>query len=132
MNAAESPSPASSGAQSLPSWRGESFAAPYSELWAMVSRIDERQRVHLDGMQRFGDRLDTVESRIRGMETVEKGSTMRSLEAEIARLRDRVERLQDVQSGNRPVIEGAARLAGWVVAAVVAMVFAALQFKASL
>jgi hypothetical protein len=83
-------------------------------------------------MQRFGDRLDAVESRVRGMETVEKGSTMRSLEAEIARLRDRVERLQDVQSGTRPVIEGAARLAGWVVAAVVAMVFAALQFRASL
>jgi hypothetical protein len=100
-----------------------------ADLWAMYHRLDERVAVHLDGMRRLGERVDAMETRLRAIESIEAGSTVRGLQVEQARLRDRVETLQAVENRAAPVLEGVSRIAGWIVAGLIGLLFAALQLN---
>jgi ParB-like chromosome segregation protein Spo0J len=102
-----------------------------ADLWAIYQRLDERVAVHLEGMQRYGDRLDKMETRLRHMETDERGESMRQVRSEQQRLREHVESLEAISNRSAPIMDALARVAGWIVAGVVGLVFAAMQMRAN-
>jgi hypothetical protein len=95
----------------------------------LFCRLDERVKIHLEGMARLGERVDGIDARTRTLETLGAAVTRRAehMDTEMERLRATVDANRDTLASSRPVLEAGKLVAGWVVAALVALVFGVAQ-----